>query len=152
MIPKTIKKTVTTLLVTFVLLTSCKSLKTAIYDQHSYEQSISLKVDALDLMSKAHQPYVDHENEINNYLKEFKKLKEYEKNKENNEFSYEMLQLIGNPEKNLLGGFFKRWKTKKTIKNFMIKESKGQIEEAFDILIKYESNKNKEAISKYLNK
>ena len=152
MIPKTIKKTVTTLLVTFVLLTSCKSLKTAIYDQHSYEQSISLKVDALDLMSKAHQPYVDHENEINNYLKEFKKLKEYEKNKENNEFSYEMLQLIGDPEKNLLGGFFKRWKTKKTISDFMIKEPKIQVEEAFDILIKYESNKNKEAISKYLNK
>ncbi len=136
-----------------VLLLSCTTFKTALYNQYSIERSISLKVEALELMNEATEPYTEHIEEIKNYLKEFQKLEAYEKNRENNELSYEMLQRIGNPENNLLGGFLKRWKEKRTISKVMVTASKEQISDAFDLLIKYESKKNKknkEEISKYL--
>jgi len=149
-----LKKSIFVLVISIALLT-CNSFKTALYDQYSYERSISLKVDALELMNEATEPYAEHVEEVKTYLVEFQKLKEYEKNKANNELSYEMIKLIGNPEKNLLGGFFKRWKEKNTISKIMIGETKGQIGEAFDILIKYEAKKNKEnkdEITQYLSK
>jgi len=149
-----LKQSIFILLISMTLL-SCNSFKTALYDQYSYERSISLKVDALELMNDATEPYTEHIEEINSYLVEFQKLKEYEKNKANNELSYEMIKLIGNPENNLLGGFFKSWKSKDRISGVMIRETKEQVGEAFDILIKYEAKKNREnkdELSKYLSK
>jgi hypothetical protein len=147
----TFKKQLTILILGFVLFTSCDSLKTALYDHHSYEQSISLKVEANSLISNAFEPFSEHQEEVTSFLKEFEKLKEYEKNKANNELSYQMIQLIGNPDKNLLGGFLKRWKEKNTLSKFFIDEAKTQVNEAFDVLIKYESKKDKEEITNYLS-
>lgn len=149
---RTVKNAPFILLISMLLL-SCNTFKTTQYNQYSYESSISLKVEALELMNKAIEPYTEHEEEIKNYLKEFQKLEEYEKNRENNELTYEMIKRIGNPENNLLGGFLKRWQKKQTISKVMIIETKKQIREAFDLLIKYESKKNKknkEEISNYL--
>ena len=147
-----LKKTITITITIFslIVLVSCNSLKTALYDLHSYEQSISLKVEAISLMNNAVAPYTDYQEDITNYIKAFDKLKEYEKNKANNQLSFKMISLIGNPDKNLLGGFFKRWKEKNTLSPFFIEEAQGQISEAFDILIRYESKKDKEEINNFL--
>ena len=48
------------------------------------------------------------------------------------------------PEKNLVAGFFKRWKTKDKLSPAFISEAKGQISSAFDSIIGLESGKNKE--------
>ena len=145
---KMVKKSV--LIILLVVLSSCSSLKTALFDQYSYQQSISLKVEATTLISKATTPYALYKDEILFYLKEYEKLTEYEKNKSNNQLSYKMMQLIGNPNKNLLGGFFKYWKEKNTLSPFFITEAKGQITEAFDILIRYESRKDPKQINDFL--
>jgi hypothetical protein len=147
----TFKKSFSVVIIGFVLLTSCNALKTALYDQHSYEQAISLKVEALDLMKDAVNPFADYKTEVNDFLKEFEKLTEYEKNKPNNELSYKMLELIGNKDKNLLGGFLKRWEDKSKLSSVFIELAQEQVKDAFEILIKYEGKKDKEEITSFIS-
>ncbi len=132
------------------VLTSCKNLKTAIYDQYSYQKTIEIKVDASALIDKATTPYSDHLKEIGELGLEIQKIIEYEKNKPNNEITYAMWQLLADKDKNLLIGFFKRWKDKGQLNSFFVEEAKSQIAEAMDLLIQYEVNKDKETKDKLL--
>ena len=132
------------------ILTSCSSLKTAIYDQYSYQKSIEIKIEASSLIDKAATPYSDHLKDIDELGLEIQKILEYEKNKPDNEITYGMWHVLADKDKNLLVGFFKRWKEKETLKPFFIEEAKVQIMEAMDLLIKYEAKKDKETKDKLL--
>lgn len=138
--------------ITIILLgiQSCSLLKTAIYDQYTYEKTTTLKVEALYLMSNADSSFINYKQDIDQLKINLEKVAEYEKNKPNNEITYEMIRLIQNQEKNLLGGFLKRWEEKDKLSVAFIEESKIQVEEAFDLLIKYELDKNKDSITNYL--
>ena len=83
-------------------------------------------------------------DEVNDLVLELKKLVEYEKNKPNNEITYAMLKLMADQDKNLLAGFLKRWENEQQLSQVFTDEAKVQIMEAFDLIIKYEANKNKE--------
>ncbi|MEZ4792152.1 MAG: hypothetical protein R2783_01345 [Gelidibacter sp.] len=132
-------------------LLSCQSLKTAIFDQYSYQQAISLKVESGNLIEDATISYDDYEYEANNLLLELQKMVEYEKNKPNNEVSYAMWNVMANKDKNLLGGFLKRWNEEEILSEAFTQEAKLQIMEAFDLIIKYEAQKNKTNESNILN-
>lgn len=141
------------LLVVFVtfLMVSCQSLKTAVYDQYSYQQAISLKVESDALIDKATNVFSDHEEAVTTLRLELKKLVEYEKNKPNNSISYAMLQLMANEDRSLLAGFLKRWKDEEQLSQTFTTEAKAQIMEAFDLIIKYEADKNKTNSSNILD-
>ncbi|WP_158837810.1 hypothetical protein [Polaribacter sp. L3A8] len=132
------------------LFLSCNSLKTAVYDQYSYQKTVEIKVETSNLIDKATLPYGKHLKEIGELGIEIQKIIEYEKNKPNNEITYAMWQVLANKDKNLLVGFFKRWKEKGQLKPFFIKEAKSQIIEAMDLLLKYEAKKDKETKDKLL--
>lgn len=132
------------LLVVGLVLISCNSLKTAVFDQYSYQQTISIKVESLNLMDNATSYYGNFKNEINSLLLDLQKMVEYEKNKPNNEVSYAMWQLITDEDKNLLAGFLKRWNDKSQLSKVFIDEAKIQVTEALDLIIKFEAKKNKE--------
>lgn len=134
-----------------LLMTSCDSLKTAVYDQYSYQKSVEIKVEASSLMDKAITPYADNLVEIETLDKEIQKIVEYEKNKPNNEITYAMWKILSNKEKNLLSGFFKRWKEKGQLSQFFVTEAKAQVLEAMDLLIQYEGKKDKESKDKLLD-
>ena len=125
------------------LFVSCQSLKTAVYDQYSYQQAISLKVESDHLLDYATEPFMNHSEEVETLLLDLKKLVEYEKNKPNNEISYAMLKLLADENKNLLAGFLKRWEEEQQLSGVFTTEAKSQIMEAFDLIIKYEADKNK---------
>ncbi len=125
------------------LFVSCQSLKTAVYDQYSYQQAISLKVESDHLLDYATEPFMNHSEEVETLLLDLKKLVEYEKNKPNNEISYAMLKLLADENKNLLAGFLKRWEEEQQLSGVFTTEAKFQIMEAFDLIIKYEADKNK---------
>ena len=55
-----------------------------------------------------------------------------------------MWQLMTDDEKNSVAGLFKMWKEKKQLSQTFLGEASKQVEEAFDILIKYEVSKDKE--------
>ncbi|WCO00424.1 hypothetical protein [Psychroserpens ponticola] len=145
-----IKKSV--FIMTLVLvLSSCQSLKTAIFDQYSYQQAISIKVESLNLMSDADQSFSVYEVEVQDLLLELQKMIEYEKNKPDNEVSYAMWKVLANKEKNLLAGFFKRWKDGGKLSETFTNEAKLQVAEALDLIIKYEAQKNKTNETNILN-
>ncbi len=126
------------------IIVSCDSLKTAVYDQYSYQQTISVKVESEALIEKATDSFSSHEAEVNDLILDLKKLVEYEKNKPNNEITYAMLKLMADQDKSLLAGFLKRWEDEQQLSQVFTNEAKAQIMEAFDLIIKYEANKNKE--------
>ena len=138
--------------VAFMLfMASCQSLKTAVFDQYSYQQAISIKVESLNLIDDASQPYNTFEVEVKDFLLELQKMVEYEKNKPNNEISYAMWKVLANKDKNLLAGFFKRWKANGQLSEAFTKEAKLQVSEALDLIIKYEAQKNKTNETNILN-
>ncbi|VXC25713.1 conserved exported hypothetical protein [Flavobacterium sp. 9AF] len=126
-----------------VLFTSCKAIQTAVYDQYSYQKTTELKVETLLLMDNAVTPYPDQQEKVEKILLDMEKLKEYEKNKPNNEITFSMWSIMTNSEKNLVSGFFKRWKEKQNLSPAFVIEAKKQIEEAYNLLIEYEVKKDK---------
>ena len=128
-----------------ILTTACESVKTAIFDQYSYQKTTELKVETSNLMDKATNSYKDHKEEVEKLLVDIQKLMEYEKNKPNNEITFAMWQLLNDKEKNLLAGFFKRWEEKETFSPVFLQESKNQVLEALDLLIQYEIKKDKQS-------
>jgi hypothetical protein len=134
-----------------LFLVSCKSLKTAVFDQYSYQQAISLKVESLNLMDEAVEVYTEHASDIETLQLDLQKMVEYEKNKPDNEISYAMWKIIANDERNLLAGFLKRWEEKSQLSQVFIKEAKLQVSESLDLIIKYEANKNKSNETNVLN-
>ncbi|NQX84767.1 MAG: hypothetical protein HRT67_02395 [Flavobacteriaceae bacterium] len=138
-------KHIIALIVISCAMLSCNTLKTAVYDQYSYQKTVEIKVEAEHLMDKATTPYQDHLQDIGELGMEIQKIIEYEKNKPNNEITYAMWQVLANKDKNLLVGFFKRWKEKGQLKSFFVEEAKAQIMSAMDLLIQYEAKKDKES-------
>ncbi|WP_046745896.1 hypothetical protein [Kordia zhangzhouensis] len=131
-----------------LLVTSCASLRTAAFDQYSYQKGTELKVDALRLMDKATSSYESQKAAIENFETELDKMVEYEKNKPNNQISYAMWKMIANPEKNLVAGFLKRWKNEGQLSSFFVTEAKGQVEEALNLILEYEGKKDPAAENK----
>lgn len=139
-------KTVRTIVALFFLVSlsvSCESTRTAIFDQYSYQKTTELKVEASKLMDKATSPYPKHQQEAEAFLLDVEKLMEYEKNKPDNEITFAMWKVLTDEEKNLLSGFFKRWKQKESLSPVFLQESKKQVLEALDLLIQYEIKKDK---------
>jgi len=130
----------TILILTFV---ACNSIKTAVFDQYSYQQTISIKVESLNLMNNAVEPYSNFEKEVEQLQLDLQKMVEYEKNKPDNEVTYAMWNVMTSKDKNLLAGFFTRWKDKNQLSSTFVDQAKVQIAEALDLIIKYEARKNK---------
>ena len=126
-----------------LLLTNCQAIKTAVFDQYSYQKTTEIKVETLLVMENAGSPYENHKETVAKLLLDIEKLKEYEKNKPNNEITFAMWQILSDNEKNLVAGFFNLWKEKQTLSTSFVEESKKQIETAFDLLIQYEIKKDK---------
>jgi hypothetical protein len=145
------KKLKLLLIPVLLLIVSCNSTKTALYDQYSYQKTTELKVTSSQLMDMATTPYSTHKEAVEKLLLEIDKLTEYEKNKPNNEITFAMWKVLSDREKNLLAGFFKRWEQKGTFSQIFLDESKKQIMEALDLLIQYEVNKDKVSKDGLLN-
>ncbi|WP_296146393.1 hypothetical protein [uncultured Flavobacterium sp.] len=124
---------------------SCESTRTAVFDQYSYQKTTELKVETSKLMDKATTPYSKNLAEVEALFLNIEKLAEYEKNKPDNQITFAMWTILTDKEKNLLGGFFKRWKEKETLTPVFLEESKNQVLEAMDLLIQYEIKKDKQS-------
>ena len=138
------KLSIITFLFCFVLM-SCNGLKTAVYDQYSYQQTTSIKVEVVKLADNATESYAKYSLEVKKMLLDMEKMMEYEKNKPNNETTYTMWKLLNDKDKNLVAGFFKRWEEKESLSPIFIEESKKQMMEAFDLLIQYEIKKDQQS-------
>ena len=101
-------------------------------------------------MDDATEAYAKHQAEIQELLSEVEKLKEYEKYKPNNEISFQMWKILSDKERNLLAGFFQRWKEKGSLSPTFTNEVKGQVVEALNLIIEYEAQKKPETKDKLM--
>jgi hypothetical protein len=132
---------ITFLIFSAMLFPSCSSI--ALYDEKAYEQATSLKVESLALMDKAVEPYGTHEPKVDDLKLQLEKSYEYAKGRPKNDISVKQWQILLDPERNLLGGFLKRWENESTLSPMFVKEAKGLIADAFDTIIGLESGKIK---------
>lgn len=148
---KKIKNKIALILVLIFATISCESTRTAVFDQYSYQKTTELKVETSKLMDKATTPYSKNKAEIETLFLNIEKLAEYEKNKPDNQITFAMWTILTDQEKNLLGGFFKRWKEKEALTPVFLEESKKQVLEALDLLIQYEIKKDKQSKNSLLD-
>ena len=109
----------------------------------AYEQATSLKVDSLVLIGKATESYANHEEEISELMNRVEKSYEFAKGRPHNEYSTKQWEILKDPNRNLLGGFIKRWKTQGKLSPIFINEAKRLISDAYDTIIGLESKKIK---------
>ena len=128
-------------LLSFICVANCSQI--SLYSETAYEQAVSLKVESLALMDKAIEPYGDHRTEIESLKIKLEKAHEFAKGRRKNEISSQQWQIMITPDRNLIGGFLKRWEEKMTLSKTFIDEAKGIISDGFDTIIGLESGKIK---------
>jgi len=115
------------------------------YDPTSYKTATDLKAESLTLIEKATDPPTAHREEIDQLRVNLRKAYEYEKGKEGpNHLTVQQWKILNDPQGNLLGGFLRRWEQSVNGQSqVFIEQVKGNIEKAFDQIIKLESHKVK---------
>ena len=144
-------KSIYLILISSLIIFSCQSVKTALFDQYSYQQTTAIKVEASNVMDKATTPFSNNKEAVEKLLLDVDKLVEYEKNKPDNEITFAMWKILSDKEKNLLAGFFKRWEEKGSFSPVFLQEAKKQVTDALDLLIQYEVKKDKESKDSLVN-
>ena len=115
----------------------------ALYDQATFDKTISVKVDILDLMDSAVRPYQTQLGTIRTVNLELLKLYEYEKNRPNNSITIAQFHILMDSSSNghLYTSFLKLWSTEKVLKSAYIEAKKEQIGKALDQIEMLESKK-----------
>jgi hypothetical protein len=137
-----IKQTSTPLFISvlFICLAACAPL-IGPYSPTAYKNATSLKAETLALMDKATEPYTKYEEKVEALRVEIDKAYEYVHGIPSDNLSAGQWEILKNPEGDLLGKFFFRWKSKGTLDGVYIDEFKGIISDAFDEIICLEANK-----------
>jgi hypothetical protein len=117
----------------------------ALFSERAYNQATTLKVEALALMDKATEQFADHADEVQALRLRVDAAYEYARGRPKNELSTRQWEVLRDPERNLLGGFLRRWEQRGSLGAAFVTEAKGLIAEAFDLIIGLESGKIKSA-------
>lgn len=149
-------KTILTSLATICicLLISC-SPTIATYDQFSYSQNASLKVEVLKLMEKSSEPYDNHKAGIEKVMTDVQKTMEYDIHKPKNAVMTKMWEILwkriqSEEKKQGIGGqiavgFFPFWKDKGSMSPAFADEAQAQIGQMFDTILDLEAGKIRES-------
>jgi len=114
------------------------------FDPIAYEKTVSLKVETLMLIGKATESFGNYVAAININKKEIDKAYEYAKGKPQNELIIRQWEILKDPDRNLVGGFYNHWGKSDMLSAVMVKESMKLISSAFDQIIGLESGLIKE--------
>jgi len=138
----------------FCLFCSC-STSIATYDQYSYSQNSSLKVEVLKLVEKSSEPYYDHQAAIEKVVTDVQKAMEYDIHKPKNAMMARMWNIlwkrIQSEEKKKLVrdsvkvGFFPFWRENGSTSPMFAIEARIQISEMFDTILDLEAGKIRES-------
>jgi hypothetical protein len=121
------------------LLTDCTSI--SVFSPEAYKKAVDLKIESLNLMSFATLPFEDYSEDIAYLRTELKKAYEFAKGRPDNEISTSQWEIMINEDRNLLGGFLKRWEEEGTLSEMFVSETQMLVADAFDTIIGLESGK-----------
>ena len=122
-------------------LAACSTIAT--YDQNAYEKATGAKAEALALMDKATGTFSANETEIEAVALTIDKAYEYDRGRALNSITVKQWEILRVPNRNLFGGFIRRWREKGSFRQAYISEKKPDISEAFDQIIELERGKPK---------
>jgi len=127
----------------FILVFSVASCTPAIapFSQQAYLYATELKVESLKLMDMAETPFQENLNRVDKLLTQLDKAYEFAKGRPRNEHSTLQWEILLNADRNLFGGFLKRWELEGTLSYPFIRESRLLVSDAFDTVIGLESGK-----------
>jgi hypothetical protein len=131
------------LLFTFLFLSLLGCAPVSDFNQVAYQQSVSIKSDALNLISKANENYSDHRSEIDSLKLSVENAYQYSKTIPNNTETISQWEIIRDPNSSSLFGLLERWKTKAKLSYTFISEVKLLIASDFNTIIDFENNKRK---------
>jgi hypothetical protein len=129
----------TVFILSSLLFASCSSI--SIFSPEAYKQAVDLKVESLELMSAATQPFNNYQEEVESLRLELNKAYEFAKGRLDNEISTKQWEILIDEERSLLGGFFKRWEEEESLSEMFITEAQVLVSDAFDTIIGLESGK-----------
>ena len=113
------------------------------FNQVAYQQSVSIKTDALNLISKANENYFVHQFEIDSLKLNVENAYQFSKTISNNQETISQWEIIRDPNRSSLFGLLERWKNKTTLSDTFISEVKLLIASDFNMIIDFENNKRK---------
>ena len=113
------------------------------FNQVAYQQSVSIKTDALNLISKANENYSVHQLEIDSLKLNVENAYQFSKTISNNQETISQWEIIRDPNRSSLFGLLERWKNKTTLSDTFISEVKLLIASDFNEIIDLENNKRK---------
>ena len=87
--------------------------------------------------------FEDFASDVYSLKIELSKAVEFAKGRPNNEISTKQWEILTDENRNLLGGFLKRWEEEDTLSPMFVDEAKKIISDAFDTIIGLESGKIK---------
>jgi len=122
-------------------LVACSTIAT--FDQAAYDKATGAKAEALALMDKATGSFNSHLTEIEAVNLTIDKAYEYDRGRLQNSITVQQWEVLRDPNKNLFGGFIRRWREKGSLKMDYITEKKKDIAEAFDQITGLEIGKRK---------
>jgi hypothetical protein len=113
------------------------------FNQLAYQQSVNLKTDALNLISKSNENYIYHGAEIDSLKLNVENAYQYSKTIPNNKETISQWEIIRDPNRSSLFGLLERWKSKTTLSDAFISQVKILIASDFNAIIDFENNKRK---------
>jgi hypothetical protein len=129
------------LLLANFLFAGCSTIAT--FDQIAFDKATGAKAEALALMEKATDSYSAHLKEIEAVSLTIDKAYEYDRGRSQNTFTIQQWEILRDPERNLWGGFIRRWREKGSLRPAYIAEKRPDIAAAFDEIIGLEIGKRR---------
>ena len=129
------------LLIVFLSFVGCSPVSE--FNQAALDKTISVKTDAINLISKANDDYINHQSEIESIKVNVENAYLYSKTIPNNTETIAQWEIIRDPNRSSLFGLLERWKNKNTLSDTFISEVKILIASDFNTIIDFENNKRK---------
>jgi len=125
----------------FLFLIGCAPVSD--FNQVAYQQSVSIKSNALTLISKANENYSVHQLEIDSLKLNVENAYQFSKTISNNQETISQWEIIRDPNRSSLFGLLERWKNKTKLSDTFISQVKLLIASDFNMIIDFENNKRK---------
>jgi len=129
------------LLIVFLSFVGCSPVSE--FNQAALDKTISVKTDAIKLISKANDDYINHQSEIESIKVNVENAYQYSQTIPNNTETIAQWEIIRDPRRSSLFGLLELWKTKTKLSAVFISQVKLLIASDFNAIIDLENNKRK---------
>lgn len=130
-------------LIGLIFLSGCANLISN-FDQNSYQNAASFKMQSLALIDKSNESSSFHQEDIVNLQDKLSFALAYEKGKgKAGLITYKQWDILANPSGSLLGSYLDLWKNGAVFSPEYISEKRIQINDGWDEIINLESSKTK---------